>query len=209
MVHYKLTYGDARGLGEPARLIFHYAKVDFEDDRLTDFFTAMEKIRDQLPFGQAPVLTVDGTAMIAQSQAIYRFLSRRFGLAGKDDIEQAQVDSYGDFLQDLMTNVRPYMLVVSGHGQGDKEKLAQDAKTYVETKWEKYFNRIVDASGTGFLAKSGLTWPDFIVSNFYETAKNIGLDAVTNIKHFKTIHDNVKALPQLKEYFAQRKSSQF
>lgn len=34
MVHYKLTYYDARNLGEPARLILKYANVPFEDDRL-------------------------------------------------------------------------------------------------------------------------------------------------------------------------------
>ncbi|CAD5216300.1 unnamed protein product [Bursaphelenchus okinawaensis] len=201
MVQYKLTYGDARGLGEPARLVLHYAGVQFEDDRLSDF-SVVETIRD------LPVLTIDGTTKLAQSQAICRFLARKHGLAGKDDVEQALVDSYGDFLMDLMTNLRPYFIFLRT-GEGDKEKTLSDAKTYIETKWEKYFNKIVEGSGSGFLAKSGVTWPDFIVANFYETCKNLEFAPILNIKHFKTVHDSVKALPQLKEYFANRKQTQF
>uniref|UniRef100_A0A915JBT9 GST N-terminal domain-containing protein n=1 Tax=Romanomermis culicivorax TaxID=13658 RepID=A0A915JBT9_ROMCU len=34
MVHYKYTYFNLRGLGESVRYIFHYAGVDFEDDRI-------------------------------------------------------------------------------------------------------------------------------------------------------------------------------
>lgn len=35
MVHYKLSYFPGRALGEAARLMFHYANVPFEDDRIT------------------------------------------------------------------------------------------------------------------------------------------------------------------------------
>uniref|UniRef100_A0A915IS86 glutathione transferase n=1 Tax=Romanomermis culicivorax TaxID=13658 RepID=A0A915IS86_ROMCU len=34
MVHYKFTYFYFRGLGETIRYIFHYAGVDFDDDRI-------------------------------------------------------------------------------------------------------------------------------------------------------------------------------
>ncbi|CAD5222125.1 unnamed protein product [Bursaphelenchus xylophilus] len=208
MVQYKLTFFDSRGLAEPARLIMTYAGVKFEDERIGGFET-IEPIRDQLPYGQLPVLTVDGKTEIGQSLAIFRFLGRRHGLGGKDDVEQALVDSYGEFIYDMLASARPYIFVAAGHVQGDKKKLLEEFKTFVDTKWAKYFNRLVESSGSGFLAKSGLTWPDFVVANFYETATVHGMEPIVNLKSFKAIHDKVKALPQLKNYFAQRKQTKF
>ncbi|CAD5216304.1 unnamed protein product [Bursaphelenchus okinawaensis] len=207
MVQYTLLYGDNRGLAEPARMLFSYANVKFEDDRSVTPET-MEKIRDQLPFGQVPVLTIDGKVKLAQSKAIFRFLGRKFGLAGKDEIEQALVDSYGDFIQDLITNTWAYFLCVIGrplNPKDDKEKLAKEAQTYIDTKWKKYFDKVVKESGSGFMAKSGVTWVDFLLANFYENAAKYDLKPFTSLKNMKTIYDNVKALPQLKNYYATRK----
>ncbi|CAD5222123.1 unnamed protein product [Bursaphelenchus xylophilus] len=207
MVQYKLTYFDARGLAEPARLILNYAGVKFEDERIAPGPENLNPIRDQLPFGQVPVLTIDGKTKIAQSLAIFRFLGRRHGLGGKDEVEQAVIDSYGEFIYDLLANGRAYTGVASGRTQGDKEKLQKEFQTFIDTKWEKYFNKLVEASGSGFLHKSGVTWPDFIITNIYESATTYKLDPVLKMKNFKAIHDKVKALPQLKTYFAQRKQT--
>lgn len=54
-----------------------------------------------MPFGQVPVLEVDGK-QLAQSYAIARYLARQHGLAGQDDWEQAQVDMYADCVKDFM-----------------------------------------------------------------------------------------------------------
>ena len=53
------------------------------------------------PFGQVPVLEVDGVP-IAQSTTIARFLAKEFNLAGKDHLEQAQADMVVDACIDLV-----------------------------------------------------------------------------------------------------------
>ena len=53
-----------------------------------------------MPFGQAPVLEVDGK-MLAQSHTIARYLARKHGLAGANDWEQSQADMYVDCIYDL------------------------------------------------------------------------------------------------------------
>ncbi|CAD5222126.1 unnamed protein product [Bursaphelenchus xylophilus] len=204
--HFKLLYADARGLGEVARLILHYAGVDFEDDRSVTF-EKIEKIRNELPFGQVPVLIIDGTHKIAQSYAIYRFLGREFGLSGQNNVESALVDSYADFIKDLMKHCDEYMYSLDGT-YGDPKKsneLGKSANNYVKNKFEVYLNRVVDESKSGFFLPSGLSWADFVAANYYESAKNVGMDCVVNVRGLKTIYDNVYNLLQLQSYLSSRR----
>jgi glutathione S-transferase len=58
-----------------------------------------------MPFGQVPVLEVDGEKMLAQSMTIARYLARRHGLAGQNDWEQSQADMYCDCVYDLHNGI--------------------------------------------------------------------------------------------------------
>ena len=54
-----------------------------------------------LTLGQLPVLEVDGKA-IGQSMTIARFLARRYNLAGKNDLEEAEADMLIDSMTDTL-----------------------------------------------------------------------------------------------------------
>lgn len=54
-----------------------------------------------MPFGQVPVLEIDGNKMLAQSHTIARYLARQHGLAGQNDWEQSQADMYVDCIYDM------------------------------------------------------------------------------------------------------------
>ena len=60
-------------------------------------------------FGKLPVLEYDGKT-IAQSRAIARFLGRKYGLAGKTEIEEAEADMIVDYIAE--TNDGKCWLVV-------------------------------------------------------------------------------------------------
>lgn len=123
MTSYKLYYFDVRGRGELCRLILHCAGVPFEDFCDIDYFKDWPTIKtsnlniltpdahvfraeplltfSEMPFGQVPVLEVDGEKMLAQSHTIARYLARQHGLAGQNDWEQSQADMYVDCIYDL------------------------------------------------------------------------------------------------------------
>ena len=76
MSQMKLTYFNLKGRAELSRLILAEAGVDYEDCRLERDEWAQFKERSFAPFGQLPVLEVDGV-VVAQSNSISRFLARR------------------------------------------------------------------------------------------------------------------------------------
>ena len=58
-----------------------------------------------LTLGQLPVLEVDGKT-IGQSMTIARFLARRYNLAGKNDLEEAEADMLVDSMTDTLEGKR-------------------------------------------------------------------------------------------------------
>ena len=115
MSNIKLTYFNGRGRGETARLILAFAGKDYEDRRisfgkttirmiiiLTDLILIddMPSIKPSLPYGQVPVLEVDGVN-ICQSMAIARFLANEYGLTGNSSLVKAQIDEVVDVINDV------------------------------------------------------------------------------------------------------------
>lgn len=102
----KLWYFDIRGKGEPIRLFCRYAGLEFEDFRFTtrDQFYA-QKEAGNLPFGQVPLLEVDGEHKLVQTAAILRYLSKIAGLYPEDAILAAKVDALVDQETDAFTGV--------------------------------------------------------------------------------------------------------
>ena len=105
---YRLTYFHSQGRGEVIRLLFALAHEAFVDERLTESSSASSRpvfdaLKGSLPFGQLPVLRIDGEGgpVLAQSHAIERFLARRFGLMGGSEVEEQVVDSVTEAVRDL------------------------------------------------------------------------------------------------------------
>ena len=92
MVQYKLNYFNMRGRGEILRLIFVAAGQEFMDNRIEH--SNWPQLKPNAPLGQLPYLEILGSksVKISQSMTIARFLSKKFGLAGKDELEQAFAD---------------------------------------------------------------------------------------------------------------------
>jgi len=107
----KLTYFDARGVVEPTRLLLAAAGVEFEDKRYAvdmttkppsapEFNADKESGALNVNMARAPILDIDG-AQIGQSHAIARFLARKHGMMGGDEIEAAQIDTLYEHVRDI------------------------------------------------------------------------------------------------------------
>jgi len=103
MPSYKLTYFDFDGgRGEPVRIAFHAADVDFEDHRIS--FEEFTKTRSTMRFTCAPVLDIDGV-QVSQSNAMLRYVGKMAGLYPQDSLQALYCDEAMDAVEDLLHQV--------------------------------------------------------------------------------------------------------
>jgi len=90
----KLMYFAIHGMAARVRLAARVGGVALDDYRFEsrEEFMAL-KTSGELPFGQVPLLVVDGTTKIPQSGAILRFVCKKGGLHPADDLQAAAVDA--------------------------------------------------------------------------------------------------------------------
>lgn len=69
----KLTYFNIEAAAEPTRLALTVAGIPFEDNRIA--FPDWPELKKTTPFGQLPVMEIDGGSMIAQSGAMLRYVA--------------------------------------------------------------------------------------------------------------------------------------
>ncbi|PIC25231.1 hypothetical protein B9Z55_018244 [Caenorhabditis nigoni] len=209
MPTYKLTYFNARGYAEPARLLFHLAGVPFEDFRMTHGDGTWEKIKDSTPFGQVPVLSVDGTE-IPQSMAIIRYLANQFGYAGKTPEEKAWVDAIVDQYKDFMSAFMQFVLAQhNGKPTEEVERLKTEVYAPAKETYIKILNGLLEKSKSGFLVGESLTFADLVVAeNLFGLEKNEHFVAAEHPK-LLALKENVYGIPAIKEYIKSRPDTQF
>ncbi|XP_055341706.1 glutathione S-transferase 1-like [Paramacrobiotus metropolitanus] len=197
---YKLTYFDARGVAETTRFIFAYAGVPFEDVRIArEDWPAMKA---STPFGQLPLLEIDGK-MFGQSAAFARLLAKRYGLAGKDEFEQAQVDAIIDYQKDIQAAMAIWWR------EEDKEKQARlREKFFAEDLQQHLVNlqrQLAASHSEGhFFAASGPSFADFSIASFFFTIQKFYPTVLDNFPQLKAHGERVHNLPGIKEWVDKR-----
>jgi glutathione S-transferase len=164
MSTYKLYYFNGRGRAELARLIFAAAGEKFEDIRYER--NEWPSHKSEMPLGQMPVLEVDGVKL-PQSMTIARFLAKQFGLAGKDNFEQAKVDAVVDTSIDLALKFLPV------HFEQDENKKTVETKKFLATELPKHLQNFevlanLYSDGSPFFVGNHLTWADLEVYDMLE-----------------------------------------
>ncbi len=111
----RLRYFDCRGLAETTRYMLAIGGLEYTDDRFPftfgtpgDFTTISRPEFDKaqaagefdVGLGKVPLLEV-GDQIISQSKAIERFVAKKAGLAGSNDLEAAQIDAVVEHVRDI------------------------------------------------------------------------------------------------------------
>jgi glutathione S-transferase len=167
MVHqYKLNYFNGRGRGEPARLLFAYADVKYEDHRVEDEGPAWDALKPKMPFKQLPALEIDGgKVIIAQSKAIYRYLAKEFNLVPKDHIQAARADMLVDGQEDVATHYGSWFW-------DQKQELPKKLETEHIAPFLALYEKFLTTNGTGYFVTDSITWADIYLYDVFFNLKN-------------------------------------
>lgn len=199
MPSYKLIYFPIRGRAEHLRLMFVYAKVPFEDVRITK--DEWEKLKPTTPWGQVPVLEIDGV-MVEQSLPLARHLAKQFGLDGKDDMERLQADVFVAHLDDLKNQFGTMLR------EQDPEKKTAILKNLQKDVFPVFFEKLEKrVAKNGFSVSKSILWSDILLSALLDALmiKNIlGDDFATKYPNLMRVKDTVFGTPEVKAYLAKR-----
>ncbi|PIC47038.1 hypothetical protein B9Z55_006521 [Caenorhabditis nigoni] len=201
MVHFKLIYFPLRARAEIARQILEYAGKDYTEEVVT--FEQWPALKNSTPFGQLPVLEVDGKPL-GQSYAIARYLAKEFGLAGKTDVEEAEVDAIADQFKDYLNDVVPYMSAVAGFKPGDVNQLRTDVFVPNFKKHFAFFEGILASNPSGFFVGNSLTWVDLLISQHVQDVLEKDLAVVEEFKKVQAHRKMVQGLDRIKQHIARR-----
>eukprot|EP00090_Calanus_glacialis_P010709 TRINITY_DN1915_c0_g1_i2.p1 TRINITY_DN1915_c0_g1~~TRINITY_DN1915_c0_g1_i2.p1 ORF type:complete len:224 (-),score=88.34 TRINITY_DN1915_c0_g1_i2:119-733(-) len=200
----KLTYFNLKGRAELARLILAQAEVEYEDCRIER--EEWPELKKTLALGQLPVLEVEGQT-IGQSMTIARYLARRFGLAGKTDVDAAEADQAVDALNDLINNVGPIM---REKDEEKKEELKKKLQTETMPSWMKMMEALLTSKGGNHFAGKQLTWADIAIYHSVDMFKGmLGEPNMEECPNLQKLMETVKSLPNIKKWEEARPNTPF
>ncbi|CAJ0580539.1 unnamed protein product, partial [Mesorhabditis spiculigera] len=204
---YTLYYFELRAVVEPIRQLFKLAGKDFEDKRFTfPEWLGENSPKKTMPFGQLPVLELADGTKLAQSQAIARYLSKEFGgiLWGSNNVEAAEIDALIDQYKEYYNEIRKFYYTNMGVMQGDLEELYKDVFLPAADKFYGFIEKKLDASKSGFLVGSELSYADLLVADHLVTLQNIKPEYLKDHPKLTAYKEKVYSNEILKKWLAER-----
>ncbi|KAL2916775.1 hypothetical protein HK105_203554 [Polyrhizophydium stewartii] len=200
----KLTYFGIPGRADAIRLTFAVGGVLFENHIVSE--SEWAALKPSMPFGQVPLLTVDGTTQFAQSTTILRFAGQVAGLYPTDDLVKAAL------IDQLVMHIYD-MISIYSHARlaEDDAVVAAIHKRLAENTFPRML-RELDAliarhSGGTWAVGESITIADLFMFSFFKTIregvrKGMPTTLFDESPHILKSMDAVATHPRVVEWFA-------
>lgn len=208
----KLYYFDIKGRAEPIRLALQIGGIQFEDIRLDQ--NQFQQMKSQFPFGQLPVLEVDGRRM-SQTMAILGWAGHYAKLnPGSSDVwREGKVWEVMNALQDVLGSIGISMR------ESDVNKRNTMREQMSKTELPQIFSsldRLIDTNkkelgGNGdFSCGNSLTTADLMLYCLHDwlssgVLDNIPTDILNKYSNITKVVTTVKNNQKVKEWYANPK----
>jgi len=188
-------------------MVFAEAGVEYVDERIAR--DQWPNLKAGTPFGQVPVLQVDDVKL-CQSNTCARYLARKYNLAGKTELDQAQADMIVDCMEDSIKPILGFFM------EKDEAKKAEAKKKYADEQLPGYLTHLeailkANHGGDKFFVGSERTWADLAFINFVQWT--IGMAGVTNplanFPKLAALNERVTKLPKIAAWIEKRPKTEF
>lgn len=182
-------------------MLFKIGGRKFEDVRIKH--EDWPQVKPTTPQGSLPFLEVDGV-VIVQSNAINRYLARKFGLAGRSTLEEAQADMVVDTILDAGKDAVKVMMATPE----TKAEAQAECSISCDAVLAKVEDLLVkNNGGDGYFVGGSLTWADIAVYNIIEFCNaHTGEEEDTWSKFPKlnALKARIEAEPKIATYLLER-----
>ena len=194
---YKMFYFDSWGRGELIRLVFAKAGVDYEDVRVT--FDQWKNLKPKLKFNFLPILEMNGRELEG-SVVIARYLAEKFGLAGTNEWENAEIAGVVDYLD--------YMARIIGDAYYYKK---ESRNMELEKNIPQYLGKLNELAlnNNGFLWGGKLTWADLYAHQIIQWLEDKTSDILVPYPHVSKVKMNVEKDPNIAVWLKNRPKANF
>jgi len=164
-------------------------------------------VKDKYPFGQLPVLVVDGE-QIAESAAIERYAARLGGLHGHNDAQSFRIDMINEFLIEGRQG-----LFTIRSAKDDTAKAAAH-KDYFGTVVPRNFGTLEkmlasNDGGKGYFVGDSVTLADIHFYVASETLKGFEKDVLAAFPLLKALNERVAARKRIAKWLTERPATAF
>jgi glutathione S-transferase len=206
MPQLKLSYFDMHGgRGEPARLAMAIGNIAFDDHRFA--FPEFAEVRKTTPFGQVPVLHVDGV-QVTQCDSINRYVGKLAGLYPTDPLQALYCDEVMYVVEEASVKMGPTFRM-SGEEQKAARLALVNGSMPVYLGWLQ--SQLV-AHGGEFFADNRLTVADlkvFVDVRGLNSGRldHVPTDLVEKVAPALNAHmQRIAAMPAVVAYYAKFKA---
>ena len=194
----KLTYFNLHAKGEPARLLLAYGGIKYEDYRVSfEDQREWKAMKPTTPYGSLPLLEWDGVR-IAQSMAIARFLAKEVGLAGRNNLEAAQVDEIVDAVNDI------FQAGLNAIFSGDDAQMKKYEKETLPAGLAN-IEKILESRGGQYMVGNALSWADLRLFDFCQSLPQP--NCLVKFPRIRNLTERVGQIPNIKTWVESRPKS--
>ena len=202
-----LGYWGIRSLGQPIRMLLGYKNVEFEEKIYpvgdAPMFDKAEwnnaKFTLGLDFPNLPYL-IDGDVKMSESNAIMRYLARKYNLEGETEEEKRRIDILESVLNDFRIS---YINLTYFSRPQDFAKNLEKFKEDVQPALDR-FDKFLGADQK-FFASNRLTYIDFLVHELMDQHRLLSKDILDNSNNLQNFMISFEQVPDIKEFMKSNK----